>query len=639
MVKGDILNNRYRLLERIGSGGFSVVWLASDEKGNYVALKVFLPDKGADPSLISMFREEYELTKQIKHQRLITAVGYFVENESPCLVLPFCNGGSLYSKLKQNGVFQEKEIAKIVMHIAEALDYLHSLPNPIVHLDIKPENILLDDLGNYFLTDFGISLSMRNTLIRASNTKGETFSYTAPEKFSSGKLGPKADIFAIGVMIYELSTGDVPWAGMGGRAIEAGMEFPELPREMSKRFQDLMHVCLNQNPEHRPNANFLKLYCSNFIKNNYWDDMPYRLMKSEKITEKYTRKTEQNKKVDKKNNSKKWVLIGLLILGLIGGYFVFDFINKQRIEREIQECCMVSSDRFYEETVEESQLQAINSSIKLFQNAEQDLIYVDHYVNGRTQMLKNLTFPNIDDYYVPSDMIRFEPYLVKLVLESKAMNSSDKQSWFDTYQKMNYMQIEKLYDILVREKMKLSDIYISDFIAKNKKWTVELKAKHQYELLYDINSRIENVSNAAWYALMSGRFDEGERLLRQSLSKYENSGDDKYRHGLRHATALMLMNKYSDSFIKFEELLYELSDSDKKSIIEDSEEHILHFIKYSNYDFNRYFANLILGLHQYHTNSKGDAYKKHIRCFKLAHDGKDRNQSDIVKKLEKKYID
>lgn len=632
MEKGEIVNNRYRLLERIGSGGFSVVWLASDENANYVALKVFLPDKGADPSLITMFREEYELTKHVKHPRLITAYDYFVENGSPCLVLPFCAGGNLYSKLKQKGTFDEREVVKIVMQVSEALSYLHSLTRPIVHLDIKPENILLDDNGNYFLTDFGISLSMRNTLIRASNTKGETFSYTSPEKFSSGKLGPKSDIFALGIMIFELCTGDVPWAGMGGRAIEAGMDYPELPEGTTNRFQDLMYVCLNQNPEHRPDAKFISQYCSNYLKDNYWGDLPYKLVNDGK-------KTQSNNNGKQNKNSKLWLVLALVFVGAIGAYFAFDYINKQRIEREIQECCMMSNDYFTVKDVDDSQLTIINNTVENIIKVEQDIDYVNYYINGRKDMLKDLSFPNIDDYYVPSDMIRYEPYLVKLVLESRAMTSVDRQSWFDTYSKMSYEQIEKLYDILLREKAKISELYISDYKAKYIKWDVELNEKHQYELLYDINYKIENFTNAGWYALMSGRFDEGERLISQTLNNSVGSEENNSRIRLRYATALMLLNRYNDAYNNFTELLSELNNNDKRALIEESEAQILHFIKFSNYDINRHFANLILGLHQYYLDKASGKYKDNIKCFVLAHDKNNDTQKSIAKEVKMKYID
>jgi serine/threonine protein kinase len=215
----QVLNSRYRLIRRVGSGGFSVVWIAEDiQLQQEVAVKIFLPDKGAAPALIKMFEEEYQLTKNISHPRLITAINYFVHHDSPCLVMPYCQGGNLFDALQQKNSFDEKELAKIIFQVSEGLYYLHQLPNPIIHLDIKPENILIDENNDYYLSDFGISHSMRSGFIRATNAKGESFAYAPPEKFDTRKLGPPSDIFALGVMIFELCNGTTPWAGMGGRA-------------------------------------------------------------------------------------------------------------------------------------------------------------------------------------------------------------------------------------------------------------------------------------------------------------------------------------------------------------------------------------------------------------------------------------
>jgi len=194
-----LLNNRYKLQERIGSGGFSVVWKALDtHKGDaQVAIKVFLPDKGMDTEGLSVFKDEYELTLSLNDGRLVKNTDFFIEDFSPCLVMPFMPNGSLYSKITKHGPLSEDEIAKVLYQVAGALNYLHSQAQPVLHLDIKPDNILIDYGGDYHLADFGISTRTRSSLLRASNQKGETLAYSAPERALNKKVGPYSDIFSL----------------------------------------------------------------------------------------------------------------------------------------------------------------------------------------------------------------------------------------------------------------------------------------------------------------------------------------------------------------------------------------------------------------------------------------------------------
>ncbi|MFZ4401310.1 MAG: protein kinase domain-containing protein [Bacteroidales bacterium] len=281
----QLLNNRYRLQSRIGSGGFSVVWKAIDIKSGDtpVAVKIFLPDKGADSSIIDMFREEFELTKNLNDNRLVKNTDYFVCDDKPCLVMVYCPGGALYEKIRKSGSLPEKEIAKIIYQICGALNYLHAQETPVIHLDIKPENILIDYSGNYLLADFGISQQMRSTLLRASNTKGETFAYSSPERSETRKLGTSTDIFALGVLIYELCTGVLPWGGMGGSAMVIGLPKPELPDGYTHRLENIMHACLDRYPQYRPTAKTLEDLSRKYLDHGHWDELQ-ATKSEEKIT-------------------------------------------------------------------------------------------------------------------------------------------------------------------------------------------------------------------------------------------------------------------------------------------------------------------------------------------------------------------
>jgi serine/threonine protein kinase len=268
-----LLNNRYKLIERIGSGGFSIVWKALDtHKGDaQVAIKVFLPDKGMDTNVLTVFQEEYQLTHDLNDGRLVKNTDFFIEDYSPCLVMPYMQNGSLYGKITRQGPLSEEEVAKVMYQVAGGLNYLHSQAQPVLHLDIKPDNILIDYSGYYRLADFGISTRTRSSLLRASNQKGETLAYSTPERALSKKVGPYSDIFSFGITIFELCTGEVPWNAEGGKALVLGLPMPELPEEYSRRLNSIMQACLSLEPEKRPGAAELEHLSAAYLDKKYWN--------------------------------------------------------------------------------------------------------------------------------------------------------------------------------------------------------------------------------------------------------------------------------------------------------------------------------------------------------------------------------
>lgn len=268
-----LLNNRYELTERIGSGGFSVVWKATDtHRGRaQVAIKIFVPDKGMDTEGLSVFKDEYELTLTLNDGRLVKNTDFFIEDYSPCLVMPFMPNGSLYGKIARHGVLAEEEVAKVLYQIAGGLNYLHTQARPVLHLDIKPDNILIDYSGDYRLADFGISSRTRSSLLRASNQKGETLAYSTPERALNKRVGTYSDIFSLGITIFELCTGDVPWNAEGGKALVLGLPMPELPKSYSRRLNCIMQQCLSLEPENRPIASQLEHWAAGFLDNKFWD--------------------------------------------------------------------------------------------------------------------------------------------------------------------------------------------------------------------------------------------------------------------------------------------------------------------------------------------------------------------------------
>jgi serine/threonine protein kinase len=259
-----IFAGRYTLLEKLGIGGYSEVWKATDNMAGemLVALKIFAPEKGLDQTGIQVFSKEYGLVFNLNHTNLLKPSYFDIWEGSPFLVMSYCKNGSLYGKI---GEMNETEVLKFIQQAADALDYLHSQPTPIIHQDIKPDNFLINDSGNFLLSDFGISSRLRRTLTRSIGNIGSsgTMAYLPPERFSEDKqILPAGDIFALGVTIYELLTGDLPFDDQGGLRLRNGAGIPKLPSNFTSGMNDLVRSCLNITPALRPDAKELKIKAS-----------------------------------------------------------------------------------------------------------------------------------------------------------------------------------------------------------------------------------------------------------------------------------------------------------------------------------------------------------------------------------------
>lgn len=254
MQPNDIINGRYKLIEPIGSGSFGQVWLAEDlELGIRLAVKIYI---ALDPKGLDEFKTEFKNTRNLNHPYLLRADHYDVAGNNPYLVMSYCPD-SLGNRL---GRLDEQEMWKFISQVAEGLSYLHEMD--IVHRDVKPDNILINEHGDYVVSDFGLSKKMRSTLRRASarnenamNDSSGTIGYMAPEMFSAHPEAVKAtDVWALGATIYEVATGDLPFLGQGGVMELGGAAVPDLPQAFSPALNDLLHRCLARDMEARPTA-------------------------------------------------------------------------------------------------------------------------------------------------------------------------------------------------------------------------------------------------------------------------------------------------------------------------------------------------------------------------------------------------
>ena len=250
--EGSIVAEHYQLKRQLGQGSFGDVWLAHNLLADIdVAIKFYgiLDSKGLEE-----FRNEFKVAYKLRHPNLLNINHFDVYENCPYLVMPYCANGSVNHLI---GKMPESEIWKFILDVSGGLAFLHSQQPPIVHQDIKPDNILITSDGRYVISDFGISRSFRTKMSRTNNnvSSSGTIAYMGPERFSEKPLVVLAsDIWAFGMTLYELMTGDVLWEGMGGCVQLNGARIPTIGGNFSPELTNLVTACLAAETWNRPTA-------------------------------------------------------------------------------------------------------------------------------------------------------------------------------------------------------------------------------------------------------------------------------------------------------------------------------------------------------------------------------------------------
>lgn len=261
LTKGTMLDGRYKLLQALGVGATAQVWLAHDSLANIrVAVKVFDAIEGDG---IRDFQQEFSRVYNINHQNLLTPTNYSVSGDVPYLVMPYCENGSAKSMV---GRCDQSDIVPFIRDVAAALATLHA--NNIVHQDIKPENIMIDDNISFKVTDFGISMARDDENL----SYGGTYPYMAAERFN-GVLEPSGDIWAFGATIFEMLEGNAPFGPDGGISQAQGNPIPPVTKtKIDGYLYDLICKMLDPDPALRPTADKILADMEFFQRYKRWPD-------------------------------------------------------------------------------------------------------------------------------------------------------------------------------------------------------------------------------------------------------------------------------------------------------------------------------------------------------------------------------
>ena len=231
---GDTLGDRYLLSGLLGTGGMAEVFLAHDRMlDRDLALKVLKEHYAKDERFVRRFWKEAQSAAALNHPNVVQIYDQGrAEDGRYYIAMEHMTGGSLEDLILRRGPLGPSEAARLASQVAEALHAAHR--RGIVHRDIKPQNVLLDEAGHAKVADFGIALAASRTSTSGTNLLFGTPSYMSPEQAMGERVGPESDLYSLGVVLYEMLTGTVPFAAEGALAT-AMKHLTELPLPPRKR--------------------------------------------------------------------------------------------------------------------------------------------------------------------------------------------------------------------------------------------------------------------------------------------------------------------------------------------------------------------------------------------------------------------
>ncbi len=253
---GKVLGNRYTIVEKIGEGGMAVVYKAKCSLLNrFVAIKVLRREFINDEEFIEKFRREAQAAASLSHPNIVNIYDVGIEGDIYYIVMEYIDGKTLKDIINEKGKLTTKETVKTSMKVVDAL--IHAHENKVIHRDIKPHNIMVTSDGRVKVTDFGIARAATSSTITSTDSVMGSAHYFSPEQARGGYTDEKSDIYSVGIMMYEMCTGKLPFTGespvsIAIKQIQEDVVPPtEVDPDISKDLENIIMKCVEKTQSDR----------------------------------------------------------------------------------------------------------------------------------------------------------------------------------------------------------------------------------------------------------------------------------------------------------------------------------------------------------------------------------------------------
>ena len=253
---GDLLGARYEILQLLGEGGMGAVYKARDrELDRFVALKLIRPELAANASILARFKQELLLSREVTHRNVIRIYDLGDADGVKFITMEFVEGRDLRSLIQEKKKFPPEEAVELMLQVCRALEAAHSLG--IIHRDLKPQNIMLDRTGRILVMDFGLARTVEGDGMTQTGALVGTMEYMSPEQALGKDLDQRSDLFSLGLILYELLTGVMPFkaesavASLLKRNQERAAPVSDHDGTVPSTLSNIVSKCLERDPNLR----------------------------------------------------------------------------------------------------------------------------------------------------------------------------------------------------------------------------------------------------------------------------------------------------------------------------------------------------------------------------------------------------